>query len=45
MPDTALIEAIRRVLIACPFHGEGYRKVWSGCAMPACAPRKNACAA
>ena len=29
MPDTALIEAIRRVLTDSPFHGEGYRKVWA----------------
>ena len=27
MPDAALVEAIRRVLIDSPFHGEGYRKV------------------
>ncbi|MCY7289054.1 MAG: IS3 family transposase [Cryobacterium sp.] len=29
MPDAALVEAIRQVLIASPFHGEGYRKVWA----------------
>ncbi len=29
MPDSALVEAIRHVLIASPFHGEGYRKVWA----------------
>ena len=29
MPDAALVEAIRRVLIDSPFHGEGYRKVWA----------------
>lgn len=29
MPDNALVEAIRGVLIASPFHGEGYRKVWA----------------
>ena len=29
MPDAALVEAIRLVLIASPFHGEGYRKVWA----------------
>jgi transposase InsO family protein len=29
MPDAALVEAIRGVLIASPFHGEGYRKVWA----------------
>ena len=29
MPDAALVEAIRDVLIASPFHGEGYRKVWA----------------
>ena len=29
MPDAALVEAIRRVLIDSPFHGEGYRKAWA----------------
>jgi transposase InsO family protein len=29
MPDAALVEAIRGVLLASPFHGEGYRKVWA----------------
>ncbi len=29
MPDAALVEAIREVLIDSPFHGEGYRKVWA----------------
>jgi transposase InsO family protein len=29
MPDTALAEAIRAVLAASPFHGEGHRKVWA----------------
>lgn len=29
MPDAALVEAIRRVLVASPFYGEGYRKVWA----------------
>ena len=29
VPDAALVEAIRLVLIASPFHGEGYRKVWA----------------
>jgi transposase InsO family protein len=29
MPDAALVEAIRKVLIDSPFHGEGYRKVWA----------------
>src|SRR5215213_2407791 len=29
MPDAALVEAIRAVLIASPFHGEGHRKVWA----------------
>src|SRR4051794_31144862 len=28
MPDAALVEAIRAVLTASPFHGEGHRKVW-----------------
>jgi hypothetical protein len=27
MPDGALVEAIRAVLAASPFHGEGHRKV------------------
>ena len=29
MPDGALLEAIRAVLAASPFHGEGHRKVWA----------------
>jgi transposase InsO family protein len=29
MPDAALAEAIRCVLAASPFHGEGHRKVWA----------------
>ncbi len=29
MPDAALVEAIRGVLAASPFHGEGHRKVWA----------------
>jgi len=29
MPDEALVEAIRAVLAASPFHGEGHRKVWA----------------
>ena len=29
MPDAALIEQIRAVLSASPFHGEGHRKVWA----------------
>ena len=29
MPDPALLEAIRAVLTASPFHGEGHRKVWA----------------
>ena len=28
-PDAALVEAIRDVLAASPFHGEGHRKVWA----------------
>jgi putative transposase len=27
MPDADLVERIRAVIVACPFHGEGYRKV------------------
>ncbi len=29
MADTNLLEAIRHVLAATPFHGEGHRKVWA----------------
>jgi hypothetical protein len=29
MPDAALLDAIRAVLAASPFHGEGHRKVWA----------------
>ena len=29
MPDTDLLAAIRGVLLASPFHGEGHRKVWA----------------
>jgi putative transposase len=29
MPDEALLEAIRELLAASPFHGEGYRKIWA----------------
>jgi len=29
LPDGVLIEAIREVLAASPFHGEGHRKVWA----------------
>ena len=29
MPDAELVEAIRAVLAASPFHGEGHRKVWA----------------
>ena len=29
MPDAGLVEAIRTVLAASPFHGEGHRKVWA----------------
>jgi transposase InsO family protein len=29
MPDAALADAIRGVLAASPFHGEGHRKVWA----------------
>jgi len=29
MPDAALVEAIRALLAASPFHGEGYRKIWA----------------
>jgi len=29
MPDQALVDAIRDLLAASPFHGEGYRKVWA----------------
>jgi putative transposase len=29
MPDGALVEAIRALLAASPFHGEGHRKIWA----------------
>jgi putative transposase len=29
MPDEALVEAIRQLLVASPFYGEGHRKVWA----------------
>ena len=29
MPDADLVDAIRAVLAASPFHGEGHRKVWA----------------
>ena len=29
MPDADLLEAIRAVLAASPFHGEGHRKLWA----------------
>jgi hypothetical protein len=29
LPDEALVEAIRDLLAAGPFHGEGYRKLWA----------------
>lgn len=29
MPDEALVAAIRKVLAASPFHGEGHRKAWA----------------
>jgi transposase InsO family protein len=29
MPDEALVEAIRALVAASPFHGEGYRKIWA----------------
>jgi putative transposase len=29
MPDEALVEAIRKLLVVSPFHGEGHRKVWA----------------
>ena len=29
MPDAALVEAIRGILAASPFHGEDHRKVWA----------------
>src|SRR5206468_1408934 len=29
MPDAELLDAIRAVLAASPFHGEGHRKVWA----------------
>jgi putative transposase len=29
MPDEALVEVIRALLAASPFHGEGHRKIWA----------------
>ena len=29
MPDAALLVAIRAILAASPFHGEGHRKIWA----------------
>lgn len=29
MPDSALLAAVRAILVASPFHGEGHRKVWA----------------
>jgi putative transposase len=29
MPEPALVEAIRALLAASPFHGEGHRKIWA----------------
>lgn len=29
MPDAELVERIRAIITASPFHGEGYRKVWA----------------
>jgi hypothetical protein len=29
MPDVDLLAAIRAILAASPFHGEGHRKVWA----------------
>src|SRR4030095_4270926 len=29
MPDEGLVEAIRELLAASPFHGEGHRKIWA----------------
>ena len=43
MPDPALIAAIRAVLAASPFHGEGHRKVWARLRMRASAPRCAGC--
>ena len=38
MADEELVRAIRQLLQDSPFHGEGYRKLWRGCASPASAP-------
>jgi putative transposase len=43
MPDDDLVAAIRRVLTASPFHGEGYPRCGPGCALPAFAPRAGGC--
>jgi hypothetical protein len=39
MPDAELVDAIRAVLAASPFHGEGHRKVWARLRWRACARR------
>ena len=38
MPDEALVEAIRELLVASPFHGEGLARPGRACASPASAP-------
>ena len=43
MPDAALVERIRAVLSASPFHGEGHRKVWARLRFAASAPPGTGC--
>jgi len=43
MPDAGLLTAIRAVLAASPFHGEGHRKVWARLRAGVPAPRCGAC--
>jgi putative transposase len=42
MSDQALLEAIRELLAASLFHGEGYRKIWARLRFAASAPPSGA---
>jgi putative transposase len=43
LSDAALAAAIKAVLAASPFHGEGHRRCGRGCATPAYEPRCAGC--
>ena len=43
MADEGLVAAIQELLRDSPFHGEGYRKLWPGCALPASSSTSRAC--